>query len=172
MEVVLDHEELPEPPVTEHHHFSGASLAVTAQTYRECGGLPVCAALEDEPCERELRQRRIAIHRSDAVRVKTSARTEGRAPRGLARDLSLSSWRARRTYRADQFPLERLLAAKDASIALVLPAREVAATIGSIAADAVSLKHAGLLDEVLVVDAASRDGTAEVAARAGVTVVQ
>jgi glucosyl-3-phosphoglycerate synthase len=54
----------------------------------------------------------------------------------------------------------------------VLPAREVAATIGSIAADAVALKHAGLLDEVLVVDAASRDGTAEVAARAGVTVVQ
>jgi glucosyl-3-phosphoglycerate synthase len=172
MEVVLAHEDLPEPPVTEHHHFSGASLAVTAQTYRECGGLPVCAALEDEAFERELRQRRIAIHRSDAVRVKTSARTEGRAPRGLARDLSLSSWRARRTYRADQFPLERLLAAKDASIALVLPAREVAATIGSIAADAVSLKHAGLLDEVLVVDAASRDGTAEVAERAGVTVVQ
>ena len=60
MEVVLAHDHLPELPVTEHYHFSGASLAVTAQTYRECGGLPVCAALAWLPrdvrpvvCERD-----------------------------------------------------------------------------------------------------------------------
>ena len=30
--------------VTEHHQFSGASLGLTAQTYRDCGGLPARAA--------------------------------------------------------------------------------------------------------------------------------
>jgi glucosyl-3-phosphoglycerate synthase len=157
---------------TEHHHFSGASLAVTAEAYRDCGGLPARAALEDEALELELARRAIAIHRSASVRVLTSARTDGRAPRGLARDLALASWCARRSYRAEQFPLERLLADKDCSIALVLPAREVAATIGPIVAGAARLRQAGLLDEVLVVDAASSDGTAEVAAAAGVAVVQ
>ena len=161
-----------EQALTEHHHFSGASLGLTAQTYLECGGLPARAALEDEALERELDQRRIPIHRSRAVRVWTSARTDGRAPRGLARDLALSSWRARRTYRAEQFPLGRLLAAKDASIALVLPAREVAVTIGPIAEHAAHLRDVGLLDEVLVIDAASSDGSAEIAERAGLPVVQ
>jgi glucosyl-3-phosphoglycerate synthase len=87
-------------------------------------------------------------------------------------DRARSSWRARRSYRADQFPLERLLEAKRASIALVLPAREVAATIGPIAARAAHLREAGLLDEVLVVDADSRDGSARIAAEAGLTVLQ
>ena len=73
--------------IAEHHQFSGASLALTAAAYRQCGGLPVSAALEDEALERELSNRGIPIHRSRAVRVSTSARTEGRAPRGLAHDL-------------------------------------------------------------------------------------
>jgi glycosyltransferase involved in cell wall biosynthesis len=158
--------------IAEHHQFSGASLALTAQAYRRCGGLPVRAALEDEALEQELRARGIAIHRSRRVRVTTSARTGGRAPRGLAQDLARAEWRARRSYAASEFPLERLLAAKSESIALVLPAREVAATIGAVARHAVRLREAGLLDEVLVVDAGSRDGTAEIAAQAGVRVVQ
>ncbi len=162
----------PREATVEHHHFSGASLALTAATYRRCGGLPVRAALEDEALERELRRRGVAIHRSAAVRVRTSARTSGRAPRGLAYDLARSSWRARRSYRAEQFPLARLLAAKRASVALVLPAREVAETIGPIAASAARLRDVGLLDEVIVVDARSRDATARVAAAAGVEVVQ
>ena len=48
-------------------------------------------------------------------------------------DLTVTDWRARRSFRAGQFPLERLLAAKRESVAVVLPAREVAATIGPIA---------------------------------------
>jgi glucosyl-3-phosphoglycerate synthase len=87
-------------------------------------------------------------------------------------DLARSSWRARRSYRADRFPLERLLQAKRAAIALVLPAREVAATIGPIAERAAHLREVGLLDEVLVVDAGSRDGSARIAAEAGLTVLQ
>ncbi len=156
----------------EHHQFSGASLALTAATYRRCGGLPVRAALEDEALERELQARGVAIHRSSLVRVTTSARTAGRAPRGLSQDLARSSWRARRSYAAAEFSLERLLEVKDASIALVLPAREVAATIGPIAEVAARLHTVGLLDEVLVVDAGSRDGSARVAADAGLRVLQ
>jgi glucosyl-3-phosphoglycerate synthase len=159
-------------PAAEHHQFSGASLSLTAETYVRCGGLPVRAALEDEALEHELRARGVAIHRSRRVRVSTSARIDGRAPRGLAQDLARSDWRARRSYSAAQFPLPRLLAAKRATVALVLPAREVGATIAPIAAHAVRLRDAGLLDEVLVVDAHSRDGSALLAARAGLTVVQ
>jgi glucosyl-3-phosphoglycerate synthase len=170
MQTVLAEE--PCEAAAEHHQFSGASLALTAETYRRCGGLPVRAALEDEALEHELSARGIAIHRSRSVRVRTSARIDGRAPRGLAQDLARSTWRARRSYRADRFPLERLLQAKRASIALVLPAREVAATIGPIAERAVRLREAGLLDEVIVVDAGSRDGSARIAAEAGLAVLQ
>ena len=156
----------------EHHHFSGASLALTARTYESCGGLPVRAALEDEALERELRARGVAIHRSRRVQVRTSARTSGRAPRGLARDLARADWRERRSYRAEQFPLEELLERKDSTIALVLPTREVAATIGPIAEHAARLRDAGLLDEVLLVDAASQDATVHIATQAGLKVVQ
>jgi glycosyltransferase involved in cell wall biosynthesis len=156
----------------EHHHFSGASLALTAAAYRRCGGLPVRAALEDEALAQALSRQGIAIHRSRRVRVRTSARTDGRAPRGLAQDLTRADWRARRTYEASEFPLERLLATKRHTVALVLPAREVAQTIGAIAETATQLREAGLLDEVLVIDAASCDDTAEIAGRAGLRVAQ
>lgn len=84
----------------------------------------------------------------------------------------LADWLARRTYDAGAFPLERLLAAKHASVSVVLPARETAGTIGPILAQLVPLRDAGLVDELVVVDAASVDGTAAVAAEAGATVVQ
>ncbi len=156
----------------EHAHFSGASLALTAEAYGRCGGLPVRAALEDEALAQALARQGIAIHRSGSVRVRTSARTDGRAPRGLAQDLARADWRARRSYHAREFPLERLLAAKQQTVALVLPAREVAQTIGPIAETAARLRDAGLLDEVLVVDAASADDTVAIARRAGLEVVQ
>ena len=89
-----------------------------------------------------------------------------------ARGASLAGWLARRTYDAGAFPLARLLAAKRATVSVVLPAREVAATIGPTLAELVPLRDAGLLDELLVIDAASADGTAAIAERAGATVVQ
>lgn len=86
---------------------------------------------------------------------------------------AVADWLARRTYGADDFPLERLLAAKGATtVGVVLPTREVAATIGPTLASLTPLREAGLLDELLVIDAASADGTAAIAARAGATVVQ
>ena len=85
----------------------------------------------------------------------------------------VADWLARRTYDAGAFPLECLLAAKGAAtVSIVLPAREVAETIGPILAQLAPLCDAGLLDELLVVDAASADGTAQVARDAGATVVQ
>src|SRR5271168_841352 len=87
-------------------------------------------------------------------------------------DLTATDWRARRSFRAGEFPLERLLAAKRESVAVVLPAREVAATIGPIAQSVAELRLAGLIDEVVVIDAASVDGTAEIATAAGLRVVQ
>lgn len=156
----------------EHPHFSGASLALTAAAYRRCGGLPVRAALEDEALAQALLRQGIPIHRSRRVKVRTSARTDGRAPRGLAQDLTRADWRARRTYRANEFPLERLCAVKQHTVALLLPAREVAQTIGPIARAAARLKDAGLLDEVLVIDAASHDDTTSIARQAGLQVAQ
>jgi glucosyl-3-phosphoglycerate synthase len=165
-------EQTADKATVEHAHFSGASLALTAAAYERCGGLPVRAALEDEALAQALTRQGIAIHRSRRVRVRTSARTDGRAPRGLAQDLTRADWRARRDYHAHQFPLERLLAVKQHTVALLLPARNVAQTIGPIAQTAAHLKDAGLLDEVLVIDAASHDHTATIAQRTGLQVVQ
>jgi glycosyltransferase involved in cell wall biosynthesis len=155
-----------------HHQFSGASLAVTARTYLEVGGLPVGEALEDEALERALEDRGIQILRSSLVQVTTSARTEGRASRGLARDLALGDWRARRSFRTAEFSAEQLLARKTGTISVILPAREVASTVGEIVASVTALREVGLIDEILVIDAASEDGTAEVAAAHGASVLQ
>jgi len=67
------------------------------------------------------------------------------------------------------FPLELLLERKRQTLTVVLPAREVADTVGTIAARILSLD--GLVDQVLVVDADSADGTASVARAAGAEVV-
>lgn len=82
----------------EHWQFSGASLSLTAEAYREIGGLEPRAALEDEYLERTLQQRNIPIQRPLDVRVSTSPRLIGRASRGLAKDLFLASWLRRNTY--------------------------------------------------------------------------
>lgn len=86
---------------------------------------------------------------------------------------AVADWLARRAYDAGDFPLDRLLAAKGATtVSVVLPAREVAGTIGPILAALAPLRDAGLLDELLVIDASSADGTAAIARAAGATVVQ
>lgn len=87
----------------------------------------------------------------------------------------MRDWLARRGYRAEQFPLARLRelrAAAGATVSVVLPAREVAATIGPILAALTPLRDAGVIDELVVVDAASADGTAAVARDGGARVVQ
>lgn len=75
-----------------------------------------------------------------------------------------------RSFNHADFPLELLLERKRVPLSVVLPAREVADTVGPIVQRILGLS--GLADQVLVVDAASADGTAEVAARAGAEVRQ
>ncbi len=55
---------------------------------------------------------------------------------------------------------------------MCLPARECAATIGEIVAALSDLRRVGAIDEIVVVDAASADGTAQIALEAGAKVVQ
>ncbi len=158
------------PARIEHHQFSGASMALTAATYARVGPLEPRAGLEDEGLERLLRRHGVPIDRLAAVRVSTSGRTGGRAPRGLAVDLRRAGWLSARRYRADDFALAELAERKQVTVSLVLPTREVAATIGPVLDAIAPLERAGLVDEVLVVDAASRDGTAAIAARHGARV--
>jgi glucosyl-3-phosphoglycerate synthase len=75
-----------------------------------------------------------------------------------------------RSFHHSQYALERLLEAKRETVTVVLPAREVADTVGVIVERLLGL--APLIDQVLVVDAGSRDGTAEVAAASGAQVHQ
>ncbi len=82
-------------PGAEHHQFSGASLALTLAAYDAVGGVPAVAALEDEALERALRAAGLPIAYVADVRVTTSARTDGRVPRGLAQVLRTTAWQAR-----------------------------------------------------------------------------
>jgi glucosyl-3-phosphoglycerate synthase len=75
-----------------------------------------------------------------------------------------------RTFHHRDFPLDLLLERKRESVTVVLPTREVADTIAPIVSRLMDLR--GLVDEVLVVDAASGDGTPELAAQHGAEVHQ
>jgi glucosyl-3-phosphoglycerate synthase len=106
------------------------------------------------------------------VRVATAARTDGRAARGLARDLELGEWLARRRYDGRAFEPGDLRERKGGTtVSVVLPARDCAETVGGVLATAVMpFAESGLVDQVVVVDGASRDATAARAARAGAEV--
>lgn len=82
-----------------------------------------------------------------------------------------------RRFHPDQLPLGRLLAAKAGrSVSVCIPARDEAPTVGQVVSS-VAGAHlgvsggSGLVDEVLVIDDGSSDGTAEVARAAGAEVV-
>ena len=72
----------------EHWQFSGASLALTAGSYKKVGGLRPLEALEDEQLEEVLQENGVPIDRLLSVRVTTSPRLKGRAGRGLSQDLA------------------------------------------------------------------------------------
>ncbi|AQA12524.1 glucosyl-3-phosphoglycerate synthase [Streptomyces solisilvae] len=86
-------------------------------------------------------------------------------------------WLERRSWSADDRPLDRLLAAKRTSattVSVVLPALNEEATVGEIAGTIrreLMGEAVPLVDELVVLDSGSTDRTAEVAAAAGATVV-
>src|ERR1700684_1330353 len=80
-----------------------------------------------------------------------------------------------RSFHHSEFSVERIAAARaerGLSVSVCLPARECAATVGRIVAALQPLREAGAIDQLLVVDAASADGTADLAERAGADVRQ
>jgi glucosyl-3-phosphoglycerate synthase len=81
-------------------------------------------------------------------------------------------WAQRRTFHHSRYSARAIAAAREQSVSVCLPARECAGTVGAIVSTLVLLKDEGAIDEVVVVDASSRDGTAAIAAAAGARVVQ
>jgi glucosyl-3-phosphoglycerate synthase len=76
-----------------------------------------------------------------------------------------------RAFHHAEFPADRLRAEREETISVCVPARDEAATIAAIAAPLVALREAGVVDQVLVVDSDSGDGTGAIAAAAGADVV-
>jgi glucosyl-3-phosphoglycerate synthase len=84
-------------------------------------------------------------------------------------------WAETRSFHHSLYPAARIAterAERGLSVSVCLPARECAETIGRIVSALAELREEGAIDEVVVVDAASPDGTAAVAARAGAAVWQ
>jgi glucosyl-3-phosphoglycerate synthase len=80
-----------------------------------------------------------------------------------------------RSYHHSSYPPDRIaagLAERGLAVSVCLPARECAGTVGEIVAVLAELREAAVIDEIVVVDAGSEDGTAAAAARAGATVYQ
>jgi glucosyl-3-phosphoglycerate synthase len=79
-------------------------------------------------------------------------------------------WLARRSLHHSAFSPARIRRERTGSISVCVPARETARTIGPIARALVALREQQVIDQVVVVDASSRDGTAEIAAGEGAEV--
>lgn len=80
-----------------------------------------------------------------------------------------------RTFHHSAFSAERIAGERARSglgVSVCLPARECAGTVGEIVEALAELREAGAIDRIVVVDAASPDGTAQVAGRAGAEVWQ
>jgi glucosyl-3-phosphoglycerate synthase len=89
-------------------------------------------------------------------------------------ELAVAEWAKRRRYRAAEFSVERLRSQESpATVTVVIPTKECTATIGGVLRKAVApLAEQGLVDDVLVIDAGSSDGTVAEATRAGARVIQ
>jgi glucosyl-3-phosphoglycerate synthase len=81
-------------------------------------------------------------------------------------------WAKARSFHHSLYSPARIAAERDCGVSVCLPARECAQTVGEIVEALAELRKAGAIDEIVVVDAASQDGTAAVARRAGATVWQ
>jgi glucosyl-3-phosphoglycerate synthase len=156
-------------PTAGHHHFAGASLGITADAYRQVGGIDAAVALEDEALLVRLQAERVPVLHASDVRVRTSARADGRARRGLSVDLAVSLWLERRRFVAEQFPLDRLARAKGrTTVTVIVPTKDCAGTIAGVLTDTIApLRGVGLVDEAVLVDAGSADGTAQRASATG-----
>ena len=82
------------------------------------------------------------------------------------------NWLGRCSHHHSAFPPERLAAERRETVTVCVPAWNESATIAPILRDLIGLRRAGVVDQVLVADQDSRDGTGEIAADLGAEVVQ
>jgi glucosyl-3-phosphoglycerate synthase len=92
--------------------------------------------------------------------------------RVAGRHTRVREWLHRRSYPGCTLPAAELARARTATVSVIVPAKEVAETIGGVVDRLVGIREAGLIDEVLVVDAASQDGTAAIALAHGADVAR
>jgi glucosyl-3-phosphoglycerate synthase len=81
-------------------------------------------------------------------------------------------WAKARSFHHSLYPAERIARERSSRVSVCLPARECAGTVGAIVGALCELRAAGAIDEVVVVDAGSADGTATAAEGAGASVYQ
>jgi glucosyl-3-phosphoglycerate synthase len=85
-----------------------------------------------------------------------------------------AAWSLRRTSRWPDWPARQLAARKralGATVSVVIPARDEERTVGGVVSAIARLgEETGLVDELVVMDSDSADGTSEAAAKAGATV--
>jgi len=97
------------------------------------------------------------------------------APPGGGSQTPAERWAKGRSFHHSAYPAARIAAERaerDLGVAVCLPARECSSTVGEIVGVLMELHEAGVIDQVVVVDAGSGDGTAIVAERAGAVVWQ
>jgi glucosyl-3-phosphoglycerate synthase len=83
-------------------------------------------------------------------------------------------WAQTRTFHHSLYSPADIAAARaerGLDVSVCLPARSCGQTVGEIVTALTSLRNAGAIDEIVVIDAASADGTAAVAERAGADAV-
>ncbi len=77
-----------------------------------------------------------------------------------------------RSFHHAEFPADRLRDEREETISVCIPAREEAATIAAVVAPLVALREAGVIDQVVVLDDDSLDGTGAIAAALGAEIAR
>jgi glucosyl-3-phosphoglycerate synthase len=86
--------------------------------------------------------------------------------------LDRHAWARARSFHHSDYPPARIVAERELSVSVCLPARDCSQTVGEIVGTLAELRRMGAIDEIVVIDAGSSDGTAGVAERAGALVYQ
>ncbi len=97
----------PADPMPRHTQHSGASIAVTAEFYRRCGGVPDIPVGEDRGFIAALRTVDARVRHAPGVHVMVSGRTDGRSAGGMADTIR------RRMVQPDAYLDDRLEPATD-----------------------------------------------------------
>ena len=79
-------------------------------------------------------------------------------------------WHETRSFHHSAFPAERIRAERTETISVCVPALNEAATVEPIVSALAELREQGVIDQLVVLDGGSTDGTAELAAAAGAEV--